>query len=424
MADYERAAPPRLSEPAPAEIELEPRQAQAPSRRGADASAAASASQVEEVGTLLEGEPESLERQHLLAALAREPYIYDFYQALRRLECAYPDRRRIGETLRPAEDPIRFAQEPSLVAAPSTLAKFTLPTQARPGRLTQFFFGLLGPEGALPLHLTDYVRQREYHHRDRTLVRFLDLFHHRMLSLFYRAWANGQPTVQRDRPESDRFITYVGSVFGLATAGMLQRDVMPDSVKLYYAGLFAPKSKNAEGLRALIQDYLRVPARIEEFVGEWVTISKDHRWAMGQPPRRGAAHEMGKLGQTAMLGSRIWMKQHRFRVVLGPLRREQFRWFLPGAQGLPLLIAVVRNYIGDELRWDVKLELMRDETRPLELGVNALLGRTSWIVARVGQGDWKDLILDPMQDYAVGQTAKRGAGAPLPRTLNQEATDV
>jgi type VI secretion system protein ImpH len=118
------------------------------------------------------------------------------------------------------------------------------------------------------------------------------------------------------------------------------------------------------------------------------------------------------------------MKQHRFRVVLGPLRRDQFRSFLPGAQGLPLLIAVVRNYIGDELRWDVKLELMRDEARPLELGVNALLGRTSWIVARVGSGDWKDLILDPMQDYSVGQTPKRGAGAPLPRTLNQEATDV
>lgn len=414
MADYERAAPPRVSEPP----------------------AAADSGEVEgdvitplQVGAVtlsaLEPDAETNARESLMAALVREPYIFDFFQALRRLECAYPDRKRIGESLLPREDPIRFAQEPSLVAAPSTLAKFTPPDGDRPGRLTQFFFGVLGPEGALPLHLTDYVRQRQHHHRDRTLARFLDLFHHRLLSLFYRAWANGQPTVQRDRPESDRFVSYVGSLFGLGMQPMLKRDVMPDNVKLYYAGLLAGQTKNASGLRALIQDYLRVPAKIEEFVGEWVIIAKEYRWAIGMPARRGSAHEMGKLSQTATLGSRIWSKQHRFRVVLGPLRRDQFRWFLPGAPGLPLLRAVVLNYLGDELKWDVKLELMRDEAKPLELGVNALLGRTSWIVARVGQGDWKDLILDPTQDYVITQIPpKRGAGAPPPHTLNQEAENV
>jgi type VI secretion system protein ImpH len=124
---------------------------------------------------------------------------------------------------------------------------------------------------------------------------------------------------------------------------------------------------------------------------------------------------LGKLSQSAIVGTRVWMKQHRFRVVLGPLRREQFRSMLPGALGLPRLAALVSNYIGQEFKWDVRLVLRRDATRPLELGANAQLGRTSWIVARVGVGDWEDLVLDPAQDYAhtVGTTRKRPSNGPM-----------
>ena len=153
----------------------------------------------------------------LLQELERDATKFDFFQALRLLECAAKDRPRIGHSTRLGEDPIRFGQEPSLAFAPSTLADVEPGEAGRPWRMNVRFLGLFGPDGPLPLHLTEYANQREMHHKDETLRRFLDIFHHRILSLFYRSWAASQPAVNFDRPESDRFSMYVGSTFGLGS---------------------------------------------------------------------------------------------------------------------------------------------------------------------------------------------------------------
>ena len=141
----------------------------------------------------------------MVRALEDEPHRYGFFQALRVLECAHPDRPRVGESTRPTEDAIRLAQEPSLAFAPATLASFQAGQKGFPPRLSVLFFGLFGPNGPLPLHLTEYARDRLRNEHDPTFSRFADIFHHRMLSLFYRAWAVAQPTVNFDRPQSDRF---------------------------------------------------------------------------------------------------------------------------------------------------------------------------------------------------------------------------
>ncbi|MET0388969.1 MAG: type VI secretion system baseplate subunit TssG, partial [Polyangiales bacterium] len=301
----------------------------------------------------------------LLDALALEPYAFDFYQALRRLECVFRELPRTGEGQRPSDEPIRFAQAPTLMAAPTTVAGFEPATERRPARLLQYFFGLLGPNGALPLHLTDHARQRVHHHRDQTLTRFLDLFHHRLLALFYRAWSSAQPTVQHDRPEQDQFAGYVGALFGIGLPSLRGRDALPDHVKLYYAGLLSGQSRSAAGLKSLVAGVMHMPTALEELVGEWIVIGPEQRWQLGDRPSRHAPVLMGRLGQSCVVGSRVWSRQHRFRIVLGPLRREQFRWLLPGGGGLPLLTALVRSYLGDEWRWDVRLVLERAHVRPL-----------------------------------------------------------
>jgi type VI secretion system protein ImpH len=152
----------------------------------------------------------------LFQTLSAAPYSFDFYQALRRIECVFADHPRIGETRRPQDDPVRFGQDPSLAFATSTLAAFVPGEDGLPPRLSENFFGLFGPNGPLPLHLTDFARDRLRNVGDRTLVRFLDVFHHRLIGLFYRAWARAQPTVSRDRPDRDRFSIYLGALIGLA----------------------------------------------------------------------------------------------------------------------------------------------------------------------------------------------------------------
>jgi type VI secretion system protein ImpH len=296
----------------------------------------------------------------LLETLRRTPYAFHFFQALRRLECLYRDQPRLGKSIRLADDPIRLAQEPSLAFAPATLAAFKPGDDGSP-RLSEYFFGLFGPNGPLPTHLTEYVRDRVRNHGDRTFACFADIFHHRLLCLFYRAWADTQPTVCFDRPENDRFQVYVGAPFGLGMPSLWNRDAAPDLAKFHYAGRLVCQTRNAEGLRAILADFFKLPVAIETFVGHWLPLSEASRCRLGETPTTGL------LGRTAVIGERVWDCQYKFRIVMGPMGLEEFQRLLPGSDSLRRLVAWVRNYVGHELLWDFNPILKKEEVPPLVL---------------------------------------------------------
>src|SRR5262245_46212450 len=246
----------------------------------------------------------SADRVAFYAALAARPYEFDFYQALRRLEALFPDRPRLGRSVRLADDPVRLTQEPSLAFAPATLAAFRPAKEGAKPRMSVAFGGLFGPQGPLPLHLTEYARDRIINSADPTFARFLDVFHHRMLSLVYRAWADAQPTVQFDRPQSDRFIAYVGSLGGVGAEAFQNRDAMPDLAKHYFAGRLACHTRHAEGLQAMLSEFFRLPIRLVEFVGRWLPLPADCRCVLrgdGEPAAEpgSAGLGMGQLGASA-----------------------------------------------------------------------------------------------------------------------------
>jgi len=324
----------------------------------------------------------------LTAALREAPYAFHVFQALRRLECRYWDKPRLGQALRPSDEPVRLTQAPSLAFAPSTLAAFD-PGNAHPPRLAQYFFGLFGPQGPLPLHLTEYAYERQRQHGDPTFARFLDVFHHRLLCLFYRAWANAQPAVSFDRPEEDRFAVYVGSLFGLGMPSLWRRDAVPDLAKWHYAGRLVAQTRHPEGLQAILADFFKLPVSIETFVGHWLALDPQSQCRLGD------SEATGLLGETAVIGTRVWDCQHKFRLVIGPLRLAEYQRFLPNGASLTRLAAWVRNYIGDELIWDVNLILRKDEVPPLQLGseINRL-GWTSWLTSQPMAADADDLYLD------------------------------
>jgi type VI secretion system protein ImpH len=252
-------------------------------------------------------------------------------------------------------------------------------------------FGLLGPNGALPIHLTEYIRDRLRNDDDPTLARFLDLFHHRMLSLFYRAWANSQPTVQADRPQDDRFRLYVGSLFGLGLSSLQDRDRVPDSAKLYYAGALGCQNRHAGGLRALLAEFFGMPVALEEFVGQWIVLPERDRLYLG------ASSATGLLGVNSTVGERIYDCQQKFRVRFGPMGYEDYLRMLPGSDSLKRLVDLVRSYIGFELDWDVNLVLKKNEIPALKLDQPRQLGRTAWLLSRPAERDASDLKLQPAQ---------------------------
>jgi type VI secretion system protein ImpH len=306
-----------------------------------------------------------------LAALESDAGAYDFFAALRLLECAHPDRPRIGESACPQEDAVRFGHKPSLAFTPQMLSDMVVGADGG-ARLDVNFLGLTGANGPLPQHLTDYVRDRLRNANDPTLARFLDIFHHRMIALFYRAWASAQPTVSLDREHGDRFAKYVASLIGLGMPSLRERDAVPDVAKLHHAGRLASRNRSADGLAAILTDYFRVPVAVEQMVGHWMRLPDDSRCRL----RGGAQAQV--LGSSTVLGSTVWNCQHKFRIVIGPVDLDDYQRMLPGGASVERLRAWVRSYAGLACDWDIKLRLKRDAVPPLALG-KARMGLTSWL---------------------------------------------
>ena len=191
----------------------------------------------------------------LIAELSAQPYAFNFYAATRLLQSHFRSRARIGYSSSVEEDPVRFAQSPALDFAPATLEAFQQKDPARPPVIYCRHLGLFGPNGPLPLCLTEFARDRILHYGDPTFAAFCNIFHHRLISFFFRAWADAQKTVDFDRPEDEHWSQYIRTLVGLGQAGLHDRDSVPDHAKLYYAGRLVQQNRNAEGLAAIIQDF-------------------------------------------------------------------------------------------------------------------------------------------------------------------------
>jgi len=280
---------------------------------------------------------------------------------------------------------VRLGQDPDLSFAPAPLASFETGPEGKPPRLQVRLFGLLGPNGPLPLHITEYARERLRLAGDPTLSRFLDLFHHRFLALFYRAWAQAQPHVNRDRPKEDRFAVYLGSFLGMGSEKFRRRDTVPDLAKLFHVGTLIRHQRNADGLGSILQHFFRVPVQIEQFVGHWMSLGARERTYLG---REGAI-----LGAGAVAGGRVWDRQHKFRVCLGPLTLAEYESFLPRESRLQKLVDWVRLYLNFEFEWDVRLLLARNEVPSTTLGGGQRLGWTTWLGRRHVENDADDLCL-------------------------------
>jgi type VI secretion system protein ImpH len=301
-------------------------------------------------------------------ALQRDPGASDWYDALRRAECAFPASPRIGAAARPAEEPLRLAHAPSLDFAPSTVR--AVAQRGTAYQISSLHMGLWGPHGALPLHLTEYTLDREHHAADTTFTAFADIFHHRMLSMFYRAWAESQPAVQMDRSDDEAFSTYVGAFAGIALDTMQHGDALPDAFRRFMAGRLV-QTRSAEGLAAMAGAWLDLPVDAIEFVPGWLPLPPEGRLRLGE--------RSGALGQGTVLGAAVRGAQHRVRLRIGPVSYAAFRGLLPGGDALPALCALLRTFTGDELEWDVQLVLRADEVPRAHLGGGNRLGQSTWI---------------------------------------------
>ena len=319
----------------------------------------------------------------LLGPLLDEPQAFEFFQAVRLLEQLYPERAHVGEFADPGDEVVRFST-PSGVGFPSSeIRSLAPPTGDDPAQMTVNFFGLTGPQGVLPLDYSLYAVARE-RAGDHTLKKFFGLFEHRLISLFYRAWAKSHPAASAG-PSTDEdaraadarhewLTTQLLSIVGMGTPGLRGRLPLSDESLLYYSGLLSMPSRPASALEQLIADYFDVPCTVEQFVGAWYPLSRASQTALGD--------ELGTLGNGAVAGDEVWDQQGRVRVRIGPLTRRRYDEFLPRGESYEALRALTRFFGNDQFDFEIQLVLVRDEAPVFQLGGEETplpLGWCTWL---------------------------------------------
>ena len=316
------------------------------------------------------------------------PFRHDLFQLLRRLDAQAGEPWPLGRAPLPRHEPLRLGQAPSLAFAPATLARAAARPASRLHEIDIYSFGLFGPNGPLPRHLTEYAQQRVAHHGDRSMVDFLNLFHHRLILLFYRAWADAQPTLSLDRPDRRRFNHYLSCLTGVGQPALQQaRGAVHEHARYALAGHVARQSRDAEGLEKSLAFYFCVPVRVVQNVPQWLPIDRRDRLRL-QAGRGGA-----RLGENSLLGCAVWDAQHKFRLVFGPLALADYQRFLPEERAARQLRDWIAQTLGIEFSWDLQLSLRRQDVSGVRLGGEAQLGYSSWLGEQPASRDRDDLIL-------------------------------
>ena len=310
---------------------------------------------------------------------------WDFLHCLRFIDATCQDKKPIAKGIKAKDESLLFKQNPSLAFPTSSIESFTPEKNGKMAELVFNIFGLMGPNGPMPLHFTEYVRSRSRHNMDHSIKDFLNIFHQRLISLYYRAWADTQQSVDLDRDDLNKFIDFYKSFIGIRN--LPSDPLLTDKTKVYYAGRLIGQYKNLEGLQQILIDYFEVKFDIEEFQGKWIKLPEEAHLKMGTDP------SCGLLGQTTIIGERIWDCQQKFRIKIGPLDIDNYKRFLPGGRSMARLKRWLDYYVGIELEWDVNLILKKEDVPKTMLSEGSLLGYTSWLGNRTSPKDADDLVL-------------------------------
>jgi type VI secretion system protein ImpH len=363
------------------------------------------------------------------ARLYQEGFAFDFFQAVRLLERLTPKRCPVGRAGPPHEEVVRFRAHLSLSFPPSSIyeiqpASAELPVPA----MTVAFLGLTGPSGMLPQHYTELLLrlERDAKGPEKNALRaWLDLFNHRLVSLFWRAWEKYRFYIRYERDEhtGQEPDTFTQAVFSLAGVGMpLLRNRLrvvsrieaagarrerilariDDVSLLHYSGFLAHRPRCAVALEALLQDYFGFDIQVWQFQGQWLRLDPVNQ------SRLGADDGNCRLGVDVVAGERVWDVQCKFRVRVGPLVYAAFDEFLPDCSPRParkalfLLIHLARLYAGPELDFDVQLVLRAKDVPECRMTADESggprLGWNTWVRSQGMSRDAEDAVFEGREE--------------------------
>lgn len=311
--------------------------------------------------------PDRQAPEHLtfLAQIAGTISKWGLFPVLRGAEARAPHLPRIGRARLPSQNIVDLGQTPTMGFADSTLRKIEI-VNGR-ARVSGPWFGLLGPMGPMPMHLTEFAVYEARYAPGRPFGRFLDLIAGRMLQLFYRAWADSQPTALLDRPDDDRFGDHIAALSGAREGA---GPAFPAAARLHYAALFASR-RSAVSIEDGLSDILGQRVFIQEYQSRWRELEHGDRTTLSGP--------YAQLGNSAMLGARSLCTSDAFRLVVRANSLRDYMTLMPGGSRFAITAEALDAFAPSHLEWDIAVELEERHARPARLDGKTSLGWTSWM---------------------------------------------
>jgi type VI secretion system protein ImpH len=358
--------------------------------------------------------------------LFKEGHAFSFFQAVYLMERLFPDRLPVARGGVPMQEVVRFRAHQSLSFPPSSIYVIDAPrSQLLPPAMEVTFMGLTGPSGVLPRHYTEMIVKlyRDARGPERTALRdWLDLFNHRIISLFYRSWGKYRVYFPYQRgefrqPQPDLFTQGLYCLTGMGMPSLRNRlrvscwdadavqqpqrrlAQIEDLSMVYYSGLLTQKPRSAAALQALLQDYFRLPIEVQQFRGQWLLLEPANQSQLGETQAN------NQLGMNTVAGERIWDVVGRIRLRIGPLNLEQFIEFIPDRapqarrKSFFVLVHWVRFFVGPELTFEVNVVLDGEEVPECRLEdqeeeVGACLGWNTWLKSQEFENVAEDAVFE------------------------------
>jgi type VI secretion system protein ImpH len=297
-----------------------------------------------------------------------------FFRLVALIERLRPDAARIGGLGPFASEAIRFRHDQALSFNASDITRTKVvssdPLQVE---VVTTFLGLSGAVSPLPVHLAEELLDEE---RGATQRAFLDLFHHRLLSLLYRGVIKYRLSAEATETGADAWARRLLAVAGVDTA--TQRQTLELRIILMLLPALAASRRSPDALANALSFVLgpEIPGakiEVEPFVGEWVVLDARDLCRLGVANHR--------LGMEMVLGTRAFDAASKFRIKVGPVNSQDFRRLGSGTPLRATIDAIVALFVNDWLRYD--LDVTVDESRrslTLASGdAGSRLGLDSWL---------------------------------------------
>ncbi|MBA3697935.1 MAG: type VI secretion system baseplate subunit TssG [Planctomycetes bacterium] len=300
-----------------------------------------------------------------LADLEARPGAYEFFTAVSRIEAAFPDAVPVGQQGPVSRERLRFCANLSLSFPAADVVSVEgepLDGGAVRARLTQNFMGLFGPSSPLGSYFTERLLHQDNQHLARG---FLDLIHHRLVSLVVRGHGKYHPA--SGGAEGRRFLERMLEITGLQA----DDHALPGKRLMAFAGLIGRSGVAAETIAAIVSAWIGgAETHAEPCLARWTALPDEAQTHLG----RG-----GRLGRDTIAGRSIRNRTTAFGLTIGPLPPADFNALVPGGKRHHELRALIKRLNPEQLDCVVTLKVAGADLPPsrMQPGGNLKLGHGS-----------------------------------------------